>query len=87
MLALAHSNCHYSLHKAERLSRFLPNAKEKKKKIELIPGMIVLASVLELERTGNGEVKSLTVQVIKLEAIVERLLAQVQGLTASALDF
>ena len=57
------------------------------KKIELIPGMIVLASVLELERTGNGEVKSLTVQVIKLEAIVERLLAQVQGLTVSALDF
>ena len=57
------------------------------KKIELIPGMIVLASVLELERTGNGEVKSLTVQVIKLEAIVEMLLAQVQGLTVSALDF
>ena len=57
------------------------------KKIELIPGMIVLASVLELERTGNGELKSLTVQVIKLEAIVEMLLAQVQGLTVSALDF
>ena len=49
--------------------------------------MIVVAEVIELQKTGNGEVKALTAKVTKVEAIVASLLERVKKLKKEDLDF